>query len=202
MGETRIWRGGASLCMYVLYLWLLALLGWTRWTSMLMLATHTGRWGVVVWLWCWGGTENAGCQNLRLKIGEYIWPWGTGGDITEGVVVVAVIGISWMQNDVVVLIGCEVSFLCASAKAWKPTPGKAGSWRWSSSNLDRVSGSGGSTFDVPDVSGKLGNEIQITICLEDCCLELWVRAKISGLWSMPMWNCLPSTKCWNCWTAL
>lgn len=29
-----------------------------------------------------------------------------------------------------------------------------------------MSGSGGSTFDVPDVSGKLGNEIQITICLE------------------------------------
>ncbi len=45
------------------------------------------------------------------------------------VVVVAGMGISWRRSDVVVLSGCKVSFLCASAKAWKSTPGTAGSRR-------------------------------------------------------------------------
>ena len=44
-------------------------------------------------------------------------------------VVVAGLGISWRWSDVVVLSGCKVSILCASAKAWKSTPGKAGSRR-------------------------------------------------------------------------
>ena len=53
-------------------------------------------------------------------------------------VVVAGMGISWKQSNVVVRSGHEVSFLCASAKGWKATSGTTGSWRRPNSNLYRV----------------------------------------------------------------
>ena len=64
-------------------------------------------------------------------------------------------GTSWRQSDVVVLSGCEVSFLCALAKAWKSTHATADSQRWSSSNLDRASAA------VMCRMSLVGNEIEV-----------------------------------------
>ena len=69
-------------------------------------------------------------------------------------------GTSWRQSDVVVLSGCEVSFFCALAKAWKSTHATADSQRWSSSNLDRASVA---VLVVPLMCrmSLVGNEIEV-----------------------------------------
>ena len=45
------------------------------------------------------------------------------------VVVVVGMGTSWRRSDVVAWSGCQGSFRCASAKAWKSTAGTDDPWR-------------------------------------------------------------------------